>query len=144
MAFQFKLEKVLMLKEKEKESFEEEYRQSVQAFEQAASELYSLLKRKEEIEEHADSQFHAKLYVNELQSTQRFLLSVEKKILLLQKKVQTAREQMAFAQEKLMYKAVEVKKYETLKSKQCSEFTALQLVNENKQNDEFSVLRYAR
>ncbi|MFC0188894.1 flagellar export protein FliJ [Fictibacillus aquaticus] len=144
MGFQFKLEKVLGLKEKEKEAYESEFRLSVQKFEEAAHELYSLLKRKEEIENHADSQFHSKMFVNEIQSTQRFLLSMESKIHFLQKKVQAAREQMAFAQEKLLYKTVEVKKYETLKSKQKQEFQFLQSMMETKQNDEFSVLRYAR
>lgn len=144
MSFQFSMEKVLSVKQKEKESIELELGEAVQAFESIAEEIYSLLKRKEDIENLSNQQFQQRIVVNDLQNTQRFLLSMSNKIKELQPVLQRARERMQVIQQKLLQQTIEVKKYEKLKEKQLNTYEMELTLYENKQNDEFSVLRYAK
>jgi flagellar protein FliJ len=144
MSFQFSMEKVLSVKQKEKESIELELGEAVQAFESIAEEVYSLLKRKEDIENLSNQQFQQRIFVNDLQNTQRFILSMTNKIKELQPVLQRARERMQVIQQKLLQQTIEVKKYEKLKEKQFHAYEMELTSYENKQNDEFSVLRYAK
>jgi flagellar protein FliJ len=144
MSFQFSMEKVLSVKQKEKESIELELGEAVQAFESIAEEIYSLLKRKEDIENLSNQQFQQRIVVNDLQNTQRFILSMTNKIKDLQPVLQRARERMQVIQQKLVQQTIEVKKYEKLKEKQFHAYEMELTSFENKQNDEFSVLRYAK
>jgi flagellar protein FliJ len=144
MSFQFSMEKVLSVKQKEKESIELELGEAVQAFESIAEEIYSLLKRKEDIENLSNQQFQQRIVVNDLQNTQRFLLSMSNKIKEMQPVLQRARERMQVIQQKLLQQTIEVKKYEKLKEKQINAYEMELTLYENKQNDEFSVLRYAK
>ncbi|MFD1357540.1 flagellar export protein FliJ [Fictibacillus halophilus] len=144
MSFQFSMEKVLSVKQKEKESIELELGEAVQAFESIAEEIYSLLKRKEDIENLSNHQFQQRIVVNDLQNTQRFLLSMSNKIKELQPVLQRARERMQVIQQKLLQQTIEVKKYEKLKERQFHAYEMELTLYENKQNDEFSVLRYAK
>ncbi|WP_226534690.1 flagellar export protein FliJ [Fictibacillus halophilus] len=144
MSFQFSMEKVLSVKQKEKESIELELGEAVQAFESIAEEIYSLLKRKEDIENLPNQQFQQRIVVNDLQNTQRFLLSMSNKIKEMQPVLQRARERMQVIQQKLLQQTIEVKKYEKLKEKQINAYEMELTLYENKQNDEFSVLRYAK
>jgi flagellar protein FliJ len=144
MSFLFSMEKVLSVKQKEKESIELELGEAVQAFESIAEEIYSLLKRKEDIENLSSQQFQQRIVVNDLQNTQRFLLSMSNKIKELQPVLQRARERMQVIQQKLLQQTIEVKKYEKLKEKQFNAYEMELTLYENKQNDEFSVLRYAK
>ncbi|MFG6496787.1 flagellar export protein FliJ [Fictibacillus sp. UD] len=144
MSFHFSMEKVLTVKQKEKESIEQELGEAVQAFESVAEEIYSLLKRKEDIENLSNHQFQQRIFVNDLQNTQRFLLSMTNKIKGLQPVLQRARERMQIIQQKLVQQTIEVKKYEKLKEKQLTAYKVEITSYENKQNDEFSVLRFAK
>ncbi|WP_188402691.1 flagellar export protein FliJ [Fictibacillus barbaricus] len=138
------MEKVLSVKQKEKETIEQELGEAVQAFESIAEEIYSLLKRKEDIENLSNHQYQQKMIVNDLQNTQRFLLSMTNKIKELQPVLQRARERMQIIQQKLLQQTIEVKKYEKLKEKQFTDYKLELSSYENKQNDEFSVLRFAK
>ncbi|MFC0237611.1 flagellar export protein FliJ [Fictibacillus phosphorivorans] len=138
------MEKVLSVKQKEKESIEQELGEAVQAFESIAEEIYSLLKRKEDIENQSNYTFQQRIIVNDLQNTQRFLLSMTNKIKELQPILQRARERMQVIQQRLLQQTIEVKKYEKLKERQLSAYKVEVASYENKQNDEFSVLRFAK
>jgi flagellar FliJ protein len=138
------MEKVLSVKQKEKESIELELGEAVQAFESIAEEIYNLLKRKEDIENQANMQFQQKIVINDLQNTQRFLLSMTNKVKELQPLLQNARERMQLIQQKLLQQTIEVKKYEKLKEKQFKSYEVSQNWHEMKQNDEFSMLRFAK
>ena len=144
MSFHFSMEKVLSVKQKEKETIEQELGEAVQAFESIAEEIYSLLKRKEDIENLSNHHYQQKVIVNDLQNTQRFLLSMTNKIKELQPVLQRARERMQIIQQKLLQQTIEVKKYEKLKEKQFTDYKLELSSYENKQNDEFSVLRFAK
>ena len=144
MSFHFSMEKVLSVKQKEKESIEQELGEAVQAFESIAEEIYSLLKRKEDIENQSNYTFQQRIVVNDLQNTQRFLLSMTNKIKELQPLLQRARERMQVIQQRLLQQTIEVKKYEKLKERQLSAYKVEVASYENKQNDEFSVLRFAK
>ncbi|MBH0160983.1 MULTISPECIES: flagellar export protein FliJ [Fictibacillus] len=144
MSFHFSMEKVLSVKQKEKESIEQELGEAVQAFESIAEEIYSLLKRKEDIENQSNYTFQQRIIVNDLQNTQRFLLSMTNKIKELQPILQRARERMQVIQQRLLQQTIEVKKYEKLKERQLSAYKVEVASYENKQNDEFSVLRFAK
>ncbi|SDM64611.1 flagellar FliJ protein [Fictibacillus solisalsi] len=142
MAFQFNMEKLLSIKTKEKEVVQSEYGESVKKFEQLAQSLYELLKKKEEIEQHSGNQFKTKMVINEIQQTQRFLLSLTQQIGSIQTQVQRAREKMNHVHIQLLEKTMEVKKFEKMKERQFSDYQQSLTAIENKQNDEYSILRY--
>ncbi|MGA4720255.1 flagellar export protein FliJ [Fictibacillus nanhaiensis] len=144
MSFHFSMEKVLSVKQKEKESIEQELGEAVQAFESIAEEIYSLLKRKEDIENQSNYTYQQRIVVNDLQNTQRFLLLMTNKIKELQPLLQRARERMQVIQQRLLQQTIEVKKYEKLKERQLTAYRVEVASYESKQNDEFSVLRFAK
>ena len=113
MNFHYKFEKILDLREREKDVQMMAYEKAVQAFEEVATELYNLLKKKEELERKQARQIQRGLSVQEIRMQQNFLNSLQRDIDNLQQKVMIARQKMQFEHQKLVQKNIEVKKYET-------------------------------
>lgn len=142
MQYQFKFEKILVIKEREKDEALNIYSQAVKRFEEAAEKLYELLKKKEDLESHQSSRLVSGLPVQEIRHHQYFLQNLEKTISHYQQIVINARNHMNFYQEKLMEKNIEVKKYEKIKEKDLSKFTENQKQLEGKQMDDISIQQF--
>ncbi|EIT85084.1 flagellar biosynthesis chaperone [Fictibacillus macauensis ZFHKF-1] len=142
MIFEFKMEKLLRLKIREKEQAEVSYAASVDRFEELAQTLFQLLKQRERIEEHSSHQFRQKVVINELQQTQRFLLSLSQRIADLHERVLHARREMNEAQQWLVEKTTDVKKLEKLKEKREEVHKEHIRLYEMKESDEVAVRRY--
>jgi flagellar FliJ protein len=142
MAYQFKFEKIMKLKEREKDEVLSTYNASVKRFEEAAENLFRSLKKKEDLESYQRSKLENGLSVQEIRHHQTFIHNLQKTIDHDQKVVVHTRNQMNFYQDKLLQKNIEVKKYEVLKEKGKIVFLEEIRQLEAKQMDDISIQQY--
>ncbi|WP_445488768.1 flagellar export protein FliJ [Niallia sp. 03133] len=142
MGYAFKFEKILTIKEREKDEVVAIYNQAVKRFEDAAEKLYELLKKKEDLEEFQAEKLENGLSVQEIRHHQHFIINLIKMIEHSQKIVVNARNSMNFYQEKLMEKNIEVKKLAKMKEKDVMKFIQLEKEMEAKQMDDISLQQY--
>lgn len=128
MKFQYKFEKILDLREREKDLQLIAYENAVRHFEAVARQLYLLLKKKEDLERKQVRKIREGLAIREIRLQQDFLDNLQKEINELQEKILIARQKMQFEQQKLVQKNIEVKKYEKIKEKEFAKF--LEFVNQ--------------
>lgn len=143
MSFQYTLQKVLDYKEKQKQEKEALYNQAVKKFEEIATALYHLLKKKEETESYYEQKLKQGLTVLELQMHETQLLRMQKEIEKQQRLTNLARENMNRAQEHLIEMSVEYKKYVKMKEKQFEQYLENIKREETKLMDEISIQMYA-
>ncbi|PFA67882.1 flagellar export protein FliJ [Bacillus sp. AFS015802] len=144
MSYQYKFQRILSLKEKEKDEVQEMYRSSIEKFETVAEKLYELLKKKETLELHQETKLQGGLSVQDIRHHQQFITNLEKTISYYQDLVIQARNRMNWYEEKLVDMNVEVKKYEKMKERDFGRFLQNIQFNENKQLDEVSVVQYMK
>lgn len=142
MTYQFKFEKIMTLKEREKDEALSVYNESVTRFEQVAEKLYELMKRKEDLEEYQSRRLVEGLPVQEVRHHQQFIANLQKSIDQYQRMVMNARNHMTFNQEKLLQKNIEVKKYVKIKEKGELEFLELLKQDEAKEMDDISIQQF--
>jgi flagellar FliJ protein len=142
MEYAFKLQKVLSMKENEKNLAMREYNEAVRRFEETAAKLYHLLKQKEEHEEMHKQKLQLGLSVQDIRHFQQYIASLERTIHHYQILVMQAREQMQRKQSKLTELNIEVKKYEKIKEKYMQAVRLAEKRVENKWMDEISVQRF--
>lgn len=142
MVFQYKFDKILQIKEKEKSEAQAVFQQSVLKFEEVAAKLYELLKKKEDMELFQSEKLVGGMPVQEIRHHQRFIDNLQKTIEHYQKMVINARSRMNFYQEKLVEMNVEVKKYEKMKKKDYQKYDKNLKLVEGRQMDEISIQQY--
>ncbi|MCR8848644.1 flagellar export protein FliJ [Rossellomorea sp. SC111] len=144
MNYQYKFQRILTLKEKEKDEVQEMYKGSIEKFETVAGKLYEFLKKKETLELHQVNKLQGGLSVQDIRHHQQFITNLEKTISYYQDLVIQARNRMNWYEEKLVDMNVEVKKYEKMKEKDFERFLQDIQSMENKQLDEVSVVQYLK
>ncbi|MBS8263461.1 flagellar biosynthesis chaperone FliJ [Mesobacillus boroniphilus] len=142
MRYQYKFDKILSLKSREKDEAQVVYQDSVKKFEEAADRLYHLLKKKEDLESFQSDRLLGGLPVQEIRHHQQFIGNLEKSIAHYQKVVMNARNIMNYQQVQLMEKNQEVKKYEKIKEKDHLQFLADAKYAESRMMDEVSIQQY--
>ncbi|WP_017753755.1 flagellar export protein FliJ [Calidifontibacillus oryziterrae] len=142
MGFQYKFEKILAVKENEKDKAIGDYHESVVKFEEVATKLYNVLKQKEDIIAEQEQQIQTGLNIIQIQQLQRFLETLEQSINYWQEKVANARHHMEVKEKILLEKNIEVKKYEKMKQKAKLTFHQIAKVEENKLMDEISIQQF--
>lgn len=142
MVYQFKFDKLLHIKEKEKSEAAAEYNGAVRKFEDAAEKLYELLKKKEDLELYQSAKLADGLSVSEIRHHQQFIGNLQKSIEFYQRMVINARTRMNLFQEKLLEKNVEVKKYEKIKEKDFLHYQEEIKFAEARQMDDISIQQY--
>src|SRR5699024_986183 len=108
------LEKILHVKEKEKDAAQLDKTEAVNRFEEIASRLYEELKRKENAESELDVVMKAKATITMIKEQSRYISLMKEKINTLQNNVQKARIEMEQKQNALTEAHIEVKKIERL------------------------------
>jgi len=139
MSIHFRFQKIMDIKENEKEQSLAEYNQSVNDFETVANKLYESLKQKEVLEENTLLKLNSGMSVQEIRHYQQFVTNIEKTISHYQNLVLLTRNRMNEKQSKLMYQNIELKKYEKLKEKQFNEYVHHSKQLENKFMDDLSI-----
>lgn len=142
MRYQYKFEKILTLKEKEKKDAYARYSDALKAFEEVAEKLYRLLKKKEDLLALQQEKLISGLSVQEIRHQQVFLDNLEKIIEHYQKEVIQARNKLNLFQNILHEKNMEVKKYEKMQEKDFNRFLEIIKVHENKLMDEISIQQF--
>jgi flagellar FliJ protein len=144
MSFQFSLQKILEVRESEKNSFEKEYTQATKQFEEVATKLFELLKKKEQYENECCNRIGKGIHIFQIQESQLLLTQLQRQIDQQQYYTQKARENMNRKQETLVEKSIELKKYQ--KMKQIKYEIYIEEINrqENLFMDEISVQQFMR
>lgn len=142
MGYYFKFEKILQIKEREKEEIQLGYHRAKRQFEQVAEKLYELLKKKEDLLAFQETQLASGFPVYEIQHYQLFISNLEKMIDYQQQLVMNARNRMFWFENQLKEKNIEVKKYEKIKEKEWQKYKKLLGQMENKEMDELSVIQF--
>lgn len=142
MSFQFTLQKILEVRENEKLKAEKEFTQATKQFEEVATKLYELLKKKEEYESHYNSQILTGIHVFQIQQSYSILDQLQKQIDQVQHYTQQARANMNKKEENLVEKSIELKKYEKMKQIKYGQFLEETKRQENLLMDEISVQQF--
>lgn len=142
MTYQFRFQKIMDVKENEKEKSLAEYNQSVHDFENVAHKLYDSLKQKEILDENTFTRLNQGMSVQEIRHYQQFVSNLEKTITHYQKLVLLTRNRMNEKQVKLMQHNIEVKKYEKLKEKQQENYLLDMKHLDSKHMDDLSIQSY--
>ncbi|WP_096199362.1 flagellar export protein FliJ [Bacillus sp. FJAT-45350] len=143
MSFQYTLQKVLEIKERKKNEVEADYTEASSLFEKTATELYNLLKKKEDFEEGYKQQISQGISVNQLQQYETVLSRYQGEIERQQKSTQIARDKMHRKQDALVTMSIELKKYEKMKELKHQEYLEEVKREESKLMDEISVQQFA-
>lgn len=142
MKYEFKFNRILTLKEREKDEAQLAHQESVKKFEKAAEKLYELLRQKEHFESYQAQRLEKGLPINDVRHYQDFLTNLEKVIHRQQKIVMNARNRMYLLQERLMEKNIEVKKFEKIREKDALQFYEKVKSEDNKTMDDISIQNY--
>ncbi|MFD6438716.1 flagellar export protein FliJ [Peribacillus sp. NPDC060186] len=142
MIYQYKFEKILTIKEKEKRDALSKYNAALKTFEEVAEKLYKLLKKKEDLLEFQQEKLRNGLSVQEIRHHQLFMDNLEKLLNHCQQEVIEVRYKMNVLQEVLLDKNIEVKKYTKMKENEFLKFLDVIKEAENKQMDEISIRQF--
>ncbi|WP_088005926.1 flagellar export protein FliJ [Indiicoccus explosivorum] len=122
MRYAYRFDQVLNLREQEKTEVELAYQAAVDQFEKTATELYELLKRKEDTIRTQQEEMKKGFSVTAVRHYAFFIEGLESSIEFMQRRVQKARTNMAWHEDKLLEKTQEIRKYEKMKEKDYERF----------------------
>lgn len=140
--YTYRFEQVLTIREQEKQQAEAAYKDSVRTFEEVATQLYDLLKKKEDLINFQNERLEIGSTIDEIHHYSTFINSLEQTIADVQKKVIDARAKMNWHEQKLVEKNLEVRKYEKMREKDLEQFKFEQDRLEMLQLDEIASLMY--
>ncbi len=140
--YTYRFEKILVVKEQEKSESELAFKESVQVFEEIATKLYDLLKKKEDLITFQQERLKVGSSIDEINHYSKFIDSMEKTIEDVQQKVVQARAKMNWHEQKLLEKNLEVRKYEKMRENDFEHFKEDQLRTEAILLDELSTIAY--
>jgi len=142
LQYKYRFEKVLDIREQEKQQTEMAYKESVRAFEEVASKLYELLKKKEDLISYQTEKLKTGSTIHEIHHFASFIDSLEQSINDVQQKVMQARTKMNWHEQKLVEKSLEVRKFEKMREKDFESFKEEQDKAEMLMLDELSSIMY--
>ncbi len=142
LQYTYRFEKVLTIREQEKQQTEIAYKESVRSFEEIATKLYEFLKKKEDLISYQNDRLSTGATIDEIHHFTTFIDSLEHTIADLQKKVMQARAKMNWHEQKLLEKNLEVRKFEKMREKDFESFKEQQDRLEMLQLDELASLMY--
>ncbi|MBO8155237.1 MAG: flagellar export protein FliJ [Bacillaceae bacterium] len=135
-------EKILNMRDREKQEAERDFQQAVDHFESAATQLYHLLKEKEDIESQLNDQMQMAISASRITSYNLYLNQLQKKINEVQISVQQARHTMEMKQVKLTEAYIETKKFEKILEHKKTEFKEELMRQEKILMDDISVQQF--
>ncbi|MCR6111120.1 flagellar export protein FliJ [Bacillus sp. A301a_S52] len=144
MSFKFALQKVLEVKDFEKTDAERAYTESVEEFEGVATQLYELLKKKEKLIEETEKKLLRGLAISSIQLNEQNISFLQTEINKLQLSTQKARQNMNEKEKFLLFKTVDLKKYEKMKKMKQAQYLENEKREELKFLDEISIQQFVR
>lgn len=135
-------EKILRVRENEKNDAQSAYHQSMDYFEGIAKKLYSLLSKKEAAEDYYQSMTYESIAIERLKEQSTYMSHLNEKINQLQQQVIVARNDMEAKQQLLSDAYIEVKKFEKLIERRWQARLIREKAEEAKLMDEISLQQY--
>ncbi|MGM9948626.1 MAG: flagellar export protein FliJ [Lysinibacillus sp.] len=142
MQYIYRFENILNVREQEKNETEIAYKESVRSFEEVATRLYEMLKKKEDLIAFQQERLMTGSSIDEISHYARFIDSMEKTIDDVQQKVMQARAKMNWHEQKLVEKNLEVRKFEKMRERDFEAYKEEQNRLETILLDEISSLAY--
>ncbi|KGR73894.1 flagellar export protein FliJ [Ureibacillus sinduriensis] len=142
--YTYRFEKILTIREQEKQQTEQAYKESVRSFEEVATKLYDLLKKKEDLITYQNDRLAIGSSIDQIHHFATFIDSLERSITEVQKKVVQARAKMNWHEQKLLEKNLEIRKFEKMREKDFAIFKSEQDREETLYLDELSTLMYTK
>jgi len=142
--YAYRFEKILTIREQEKQQTEAAYKEAVRAFEEVATKLYDLLKKKEDLITYQNETLAVGSTIDQIHHFGTFIDSIERSIAEVQQKVVQARSKMNWHEQKLLEKNLEIRKFEKMREKDFTTFKNEQDRAEMLYLDELSSLMYSK
>ncbi|MDV6376715.1 flagellar export protein FliJ [Sporosarcina sp. GW1-11] len=140
--YNYRFEKVLTLREQERDETEIAYKEAIRQFEEVATELYNQIKKKEETLEQQQVRMATGFSIDDLHHYSRYIDRLEVQIDQTQKEVIKSRSKMSWYESQLLEKNIEVKKFEKMKEIGKQQYDAeMELVEANR-IDELSTIKF--
>lgn len=136
------LSKVLHIRENEKTRAQKAYQKSIDSFEEVATQLYELLRKKETAENLYETYLQQSTPIGKIREQSVYIDNLNKQIIALQQNVQHARNEMESKHEYLTDAYVEVKKFEKIIEHREEEAAELIKKSERDSMDEISIRQY--
>lgn len=141
-AYNYRFEKVLTLREQQRDETEMAYKEAIQQFEEVAEQLYGQMKKKENTIEEQHRRMESGFSIDDLHNYARYIDALDKQIDITQQKVINSRSKMQWYEEQLLEKNIEVKKFEKMKELGKQRFDAEMEHKEANQIDELSTMKF--
>lgn len=141
-AYNYRFEKVLTLREQQRDETEMAYKEAIQQFEEVAERLYGQMKKKENTIEEQHRRMESGFSIDDLHNYARYIDALDKQIDITQQKVINSRSKMQWYEEQLLEKNIEVKKFEKMKELGKQRFDAEMEHKEANQIDELSTMKF--
>lgn len=142
--YHYRFEHILTYQEQKKNETEADYKGAVDQFEQVATRLYELLKKKEQLIADYENKLAAGFSIEQIKLTTQYLEKLERLIAEVQQQVIDHRARMNWYEEKLLEDTIEVKKYEKMREKDVELFLEEEQRKEALFLDEISTQQYTR
>lgn len=114
-SFHYRFDKVLDLREQERDETEMAYKEAIEEFEKVATQLYDQMKKKENILEEQQQRMTTGFSIDDLHHYSRFITTLDVTIDHIQQEVMKSRSKMNWYETQLLEKNIEVKKFEKMK-----------------------------
>ncbi|WP_153731280.1 flagellar export protein FliJ [Sporosarcina obsidiansis] len=141
-SYHYRFEKVLTLREQERDETEMAYKEAIQQFEEVARELYDQLKKKEDTLEQQQERMSKGFSIDDLHHYSRFISTLDQRIDHIQQEVMKSRSKMNWYESQLLEKNIEVKKFEKMKEKGQQQYDAEMDHMEANRIDELSTMKF--
>lgn len=142
--YHYRFEHILTYQEQKKNETEADYKGAVDQFEQVATRLYELLKKKEQLIADYENKLAAGFSIEQIKLTTQYLEKLERLIAEVQQQVIDHRARMNWYEEKLLEDTIEVKKYQKMREKDVELFLEEEQHKEALFLDEISTQQYTR
>lgn len=141
-SYQYRFEKVLTLREQERDETEMAYKEAIQQFEEVAKQLYEQMKKKEETLEEQQERMNTGFTIDNLHHYSRFINMLDVEIDKVQQEVMQCRSKMNWYETQLLEKNIEVKKFEKMKEIGKEQHAAEMEHVEANRIDELSTIKF--
>lgn len=141
-SYRYRFEKVLTLREQERDETEMAYKEAIEQFEEVARELYDQLKKKEDTLEEQQHRMSTGFSIDDLHHYSRFIGTLDVKIDQIQQEVMKSRSKMSWYESQLLEKNIEVKKFEKMRELNKQQYDAEMEHAEANRIDELATMKF--
>lgn len=141
-SYHYRFDKVLTLREQERDETEMAYKEAIEEFEKVATQLYDQMKKKENALEEQQQRMTKGFSIDDLHNYSRFINTLDVSIDHIQQEVMKSRSKMNWFENQLLEKNIEVKKFEKMKEIGKEHYDAEMEHVEANRIDELSTMKF--